>query len=104
MKTLAEIEDAGISYEEVSKYPEIDVDLSFVSDTFEPIAKAIEDAKCSLIKKTKVVDTYCDENSKSITVRITFAHAERTLTREEVMKVADKIILTLKEAKIALRS
>ena len=88
----------------VSKYPEIDVDLSFVSDTFEPIAKAIEDAKCSLIKKTKVVDTYCDENSKSITVRITFAHAERTLTREEVMKVADKIILTLKEAKIALRS
>ncbi len=104
VKTLAEIEDAGISYEEVSKYPEIDVDLSFVSDTFEPIAKAIEDAKCSLIKKTKVVDTYCDENSKSITVRITFAHAERTLTREEVMKVADKIILTLKEAKIALRS
>lgn len=101
---LAKIENAGISYEEVSKYPEIDVDLSFVSDKFEPIANAIEEAKCSLIKKIRVVDTYCDDHSKSITVRITFAHAERTLTREEVMKVADEIINTLKESKIALRS
>lgn len=101
---LAKIENAGISYEEVSKYPEIDVDLSFVSDKFEPIANAIEEAKCSLIKKIRVVDTYCDDHSKSITVRITFAHAERTLTREEVMKVADEIIDTLKESKIALRS
>lgn len=101
---LAKIENAGISYEEVSKYPEIDVDLSFISDKFEPIANAIEEAKCSLIKKIRVVDTYCDDHSKSITVRITFAHAERTLTREEVMKVADEIINTLKESKIALRS
>ena len=86
VKTFAEIESAGIAYEEVSKYPEIEIDLSFISDKFEPIAKAIEQAKCSLIKKTKVVDTYTDEKSKSITVRITFAHTERTLTREEVTK------------------
>lgn len=104
VKAFAEIESAGIAYEEVSKYPEIEIDLSFISDKFEPIAKAIEQAKCSLIKKTKVVDTYTDENSKSITVRITFAHTERTLTREEVTKVTDKIIDTLKEEKIALRS
>ncbi len=104
IKTFAEIESAGIAYEEVSKYPEIEIDLSFISDKFEPIAKAIEQAKCSLIKKTKVVDTYTDEKSKSITVRITFAHTERTLTREEVTKVTDKIIDTLKEEKIALRS
>lgn len=104
VKTFAEIESAGIAYEEVSKYPEIEIDLSFISDKFEPIAKAIEQANCSLIKKTKVVDTYTDEKSKSITVRITFAHTERTLTREEVTKVTDKIIDTLKEEKIALRS
>ena len=104
VKTFAEIESAGIAYEEVSKYPEIEIDLSFISDKFEPIAKAIEQAKCSLIKKTKVVHTYTDEKSKSITVRITFAHTERTLTREEVTKVTDKIIDTLKEEKIALRS
>ena len=97
VKTFAEIESAGIAYEEVSKYPEIEIDLSFISDKFEPIAKAIEQAKCSLIKKTKVVDTYTDEKSKSITVRITFAHTERTLTREEVTKVTDKIIDTLKQ-------
>lgn len=104
IEKFSEIQDAGIAYEEVSKYPEIEVDLSFVSNKFEPIAKAIEAANCKLIKKIRVVDTYSDNHSKSITVRITFAHPERTLTREEVMKVADKIIETLKESRIALRS
>lgn len=104
IEALSKIENAGIAYEEVSKYPEIEVDLSFVASKFEPIARAIEKANCSLIKKVKVTDTYSDDSSKSITVRITFAHSERTLTREEVMKVADQIIDTLKEAKIALRS
>lgn len=104
IEKFSEIQDAGIEYEEVSKYPEIEVDLSFVSNKFEPIAKAIEAANCKLIKKIRVVDTYSDNHSKSITVRITFAHPERTLTREEVMKVADKIIETLKESRIALRS
>lgn len=104
VEALSNIENAGISYEEVSKYPEIDVDLSFVADKFAPIAKAVENAKCKLIKKIKVVDTYSDENSKSITVRLTFAHAERTLTREEVLKVTDGIIEALKESKITLRS
>ena len=104
VEALANIENAGIAYEEVSKYPEIDVDLSFIADKFEPISKAVENAKCSLIKKVRVVDTYSDENSKSITVRLTFAHAERTLTREEVLKITDGIIDALKESKISLKS
>lgn len=93
----------SIVYEEPSKYPEMEIDLSFVSDKFEPIAKAIEKAKCSLIKKADVVDTYSDETGKSITTRITFSHPERTLTREEVMAVADGIIAALEEKGITLK-
>ena len=82
----------------------MDMDLSFISDKFAPIARAIENAKCPLIKKVEVTDVYEDDNSKSITTRITFAHPERTLTREEVQAVSDSIIDDLKSKGISLKS
>lgn len=100
---FAALENKGIHYEEPSRFPEIEIDLSFVSKTFAPIAQAIKNAKCSLIKNVSVADTYSDENGKSITVRIVFAHDEKTLTREEVMETADKIIDALAGAGIPLK-
>lgn len=97
------IENASIQYEEPSKFPAIDIDLSFVSSAFAPIAKAIKTANSSLIKKVEVTDVYEDDNSKSITTRITFAHPEKTLTRDEVSEITDKIISTLKSDGIELK-
>lgn len=97
------IENASIQYEEPSKFPAIDIDLSFVSSAFAPIAKAIKAANSSLIKKVEVTDVYEDDNSKSITTRITFAHPEKTLTRDEVSEITDKIISTLKSDGIELK-
>ena len=104
VKAFAEIKNASIVYREVSKYPEIEIDLSFISDRFEPIAAAIEAAKSNLIRKVRVVDVYAGENSKSITVRITFSHSEKTLTKEEVSAVTDKLIEDLSASGISLRS
>ncbi|MBQ7740560.1 MAG: phenylalanine--tRNA ligase subunit beta [Eubacterium sp.] len=101
---LSEIENGSIKYEEPGKFPEIEVDLSFVAQKFAPIAKAIKAAESPLIKKVEVTDIYEDENVKSITTRITFAHPEKTLTREEVQEVNDKIIGTLKSIGIELKS
>ena len=103
VQSFARIENASITYEEPSKYPGMDIDLSFISDKFEPIKRAIEDAKSSLVKKVLVVDTYSDDNSKSITTRITFAHPEKTLTREEVMEIVDGIVANLEEKGIMLK-
>ncbi len=101
---FAELTDAGIHYAEPSKFPAMEIDLSFVSETFAPIGKAIENANCPLIKKVEVTDTYRDENGKSITTRITFSNPERTLTTEEVMEVANGIIDALAKENIALKS
>jgi phenylalanyl-tRNA synthetase beta chain len=101
---FAELTDAGIHYAEPSKFPAMEIDLSFVSETFAPIGKAIENANCPLIKKVEVTDTYRDENGKSITVRITFSNPEKTLTTEEVMEVANSIIDSLAKENIALKS
>lgn len=100
---FAEAVPEAIKYEEPSKFPGIEIDLSFVSDKFAPIGKAIENAKCALIKKTEVVDTYEDASGKSITSRITFAHPEKTLTREEVMNVVNGIISSLEAKGINLK-
>ena len=101
---FTEVADAGIHYEEPSKFPNMEIDLSFMSETFAPIGKAIKDANCELIKNVQVVDTYRDENGKSITVRLTFSNPQKTLTTEEVMEVANGIIDALAKENIALKS
>lgn len=103
VNALAAIDNASIEYEEPSKFPSIEIDLSFVSDKFAPIANAIANAKCSLIKNVEVTDVYEDENTKSITTRITFSHPEKTLKREEVQEVTDGIIDELKSNGIELK-
>ena len=105
VEKFAKIENASISYEEPSKFPEMEIDLSFVSQRFAPIAEAVKLVNSSLIKKIEVTDIYDDEadGTKSITTRLTFAHPEKTLTREEVGEVTDKIINALKEKNISLK-
>ena len=105
VEAFANIENASIQYIEPSKFPEMEIDLSFISKTFAPISIAIAEAKSPLVKNVYVTDIYEDENdgSKSITTRIVFAHPERTLTKEEVTEVTDKIIATLKDKGIELK-
>lgn len=103
VKEFAQIANTSISYEEPSRFPEMEIDLSFVTDKFAPIADSIKEQNCELIKKVSVTDIYEDENGKSITVRMVFSHGERTLTREEVMAVADAIITSLADKGIELK-
>ncbi len=100
---FASVERAPIVYDEPSKFPGIDIDISFVSDIFAPIGEAIKAAKCSLIKNVQVIDTYSDETGKSITTRLTFSHPEKTLTRDEVMDVVNGIIENLRKSGIELK-
>lgn len=103
VRAFSEIADAGIVYREPSRFPGMEVDLSFVSETYAPIGAAIEAANCPWIQDVDVVDTYRDESGKSITVRLVFSDDQRTLKREEVMEVADQIIASLSKQNIALK-
>lgn len=101
---FASIGNDSILYEEPSKFPGIEIDLSFVSESFAPIKKAIEDINCELIKNISVADIYKDENGKSITTKILFAHNEKTLTKEEVAVFVNEIIESLKKQNIELKN
>ncbi len=103
MDKFAAIENNSIHYVGPSKFPGIEIDLSFLSSRFEPIKKAIENAGCELIKAVDVIDIYeADENS-SIAVRLNFSDNTRTLTREEVTAVVNGIIDDLKNNGILLK-
>ena len=101
---FAKIKIASISYAEPSKFPEIEIDLSFVSDSFAPIKAAIDNANCELIKSVSVTDIYTDDSGKSITTKLVFSDNTRTLTKEEVSLVVDKIIEDLKKQNIVLKN
>ncbi len=103
VRAFSEIADAGIVYREPSRFPGMEVDLSFVSETYAPIGATIEATNCPWIQDVDVVDTYRDESGKSITVRLVFSDDQRTLKREEVMEVADQIIASLSKQNIALK-
>ena len=100
---LVAVENNGIHYVEASKYPSIEVDVTFVSDKYEPISRAIKAVNSPLIKKEAVVDTYEDENGRTITVRLTFMHEERTLVKDEVMQIVDQIVEILKAEGITMK-
>ncbi|MBQ7034916.1 MAG: phenylalanine--tRNA ligase subunit beta [Clostridia bacterium] len=92
---FAKVKNASITYREPSKYPEMEIDVTFIAEKFALIHEAIQKADCPWIRSVKVYDTYQDENGKSITVRLLFSDNERTLTKEEVMAVIDSIIADL---------
>ncbi|WP_407385413.1 phenylalanine--tRNA ligase subunit beta [Ruminococcus sp.] len=103
MDRFAAIENASIRYEEPSKFPGIEIDLSFLTSRFAPIAKAIKNASCKLIKGVDVIDIYEAKENASIAVRLTFSDNTRTLTREEVTVVTDAIIADLEKDGILLK-
>ena len=103
VQAFAEIPRAEIKYDEPSKYPEMEVDLTFLAPVFAPIGEAIRKVNSALVKKVSMTDIYEDAQGKALTVRLLFADKEKTLTREEVNEVVDSIIDTLKSQNIALK-
>ena len=104
VEKFAKVNNQSISYEEPSKFPGIEIDLSFLSETFQPIKDAIKGENCPLVKNISVTDTYRDESGKSITIRILFSHPERTLTKEEVLSVVNSVVNKLEKDGIKLKS
>ena len=93
-------------FEEASKFPGIDFDLSLNVNPdmrFTDIENAWKDVSKSL-KEVKVIDIYEAEGIKSITLRFSFGLMDRSLTGDEVQSNMDVIMNNLKNAGITLRA
>lgn len=98
LEVLRNINSGKIKYKELSKYPSVEKDVSFITDdniNSLDIETAIKKASSNILKEVKVVDVYKEENKSSITYKMIFESFDRTLTDEEVLSEFNKIIDTV---------
>ena len=98
LEVLRNINSGKIKYKELSKYPSVEKDVSFITEdniNSLDIETAIKKASSNILKEVKVVDVYKDENKSSITYKMIFESFDRTLTDEEVLSEFNKIIDTV---------
>lgn len=106
MDKLLKVESSKLSFDEPSKFPGIDYDLSLVipeGTRFENIKVAWENKKVKELKSVSTIDVYDNGKVKSITLRFRFENSERTLTSEEVQKSIDVILANLSDQNIELK-
>lgn len=106
MNKLLEVSADALEFDEPSKFPGIDYDLSLVMPEgirFENIEDCWKKEKKSILKNVSVIDIYDNGVIKSITLRFHYEDAERTLTSEEVQTSIDKILKNLKEIEVEMK-
>lgn len=106
MNVFADAKDNGISYEEPSKFPPMDYDLSLELPNgvlYDKLTECWKKEGGSILKNTKIVDTYDTDTVHSITVRFEFSSNERTLSSAEVQEIMDKVIANLSAIGVNLR-
>lgn len=98
-RITGQFKDINSKYKEVSKYPEISRDISFVIDksiNLNNYYEIVRDFAENLIEEVKLIDEFESEekfgkDKKSYTFRITYRSPEKTLTNEEINIIQDKI-------------
>ena len=106
MNAFAEAENASVCYEEPSKFPPMDYDISVIVPAgvfFSDLKKSWENEGEGILRNTKIVDTYDTELFHSITIRFEFSSSERTLSSNEVQEIMDRVIANLKKINVTLR-
>jgi phenylalanyl-tRNA synthetase beta chain len=96
---LAKIEEAKLQYVEPSKFPAIEIDLTYnasIEDLdFEQLIVTAK-AQSTLLKSVVVKDVYTTDDACALTLRYEFSSNERTLTKQELQEETDKISNALK--------
>ena len=98
-RITSQFKDINSKYKEVSKYPPIARDISFVIDkniNLNNYYELVRDLAQNLIEEVKLIDSYESEekfgkDKKSYTFHIVYRSLEKTLTDAEVNKIQEKI-------------
>lgn len=104
-RITSQFTDINSKYKEVSKYPPVVRDISFIIDKnvgLNNYYELVRDCAGDLIEEVKLTDHYENDekfgkDKKSYTFRIVYRSLERTLTNEEVNQVHGKIIKKTEE-------
>ncbi len=96
-----------ISYKLPSKFPAIEIDLTFNADIsavdFDAVKAASSASAGEILSDVVVKDIYEQDGSYALTLRFYFVSYERTLTKQELSPITDGIIQSLSPMGLAIK-
>ena len=111
LSQIAESRTTDKKYKQIPKFPAIERDYSFVADRAvesELIENIMKEKAEDLISKIELFDIYTGkgiaDNKKSISYRVWYRKADRTLKEEDIKGVEESILEELKAKDIVLRA
>ena len=107
MDIFDSINSSDLEFEEPSRFPDVDYDLSLVVPEgirFEQMSDCWDKKDNPELSKVSVIDIYDSASTKSITIRFSFVLPDRTLTGEEVQARIDTILEKLAKLGVTLRA
>jgi phenylalanyl-tRNA synthetase beta chain len=105
---FANIKADNIKYSEPSKFPAIDIDLTFNADVsavkFNELTDKLKAEIGELLTDVKTKDIYvAEDGSVALTLRFSFVSKERTLSKQELQPDIEKIIASLKDLGLQMK-
>ena len=104
---FAKVKCGGVKYSEPSKFPAIDIDITFAASigdiVFSEVEKASKAAAGDVLAGVSLKDTYEGEGVSTVTLRFSFVSKERTLTKQELTPATEAIAKALAELSMAVR-
>ena len=99
MDVFSAIPEKPLAYKEPSRYPGIEVDLSFSASVgaldFAAVENAAREVAGEYLKTVSLTDLYDGENGESVTLRFGFSSDEKTLARTEIQPAVDAVVSAL---------
>ena len=94
-------------YCEPSKFPEIDIDMTFTADVgaidFVALTELAKKTADGLLSDVIVKDIYTAEGETSITLRFSFSSKERTLSKQELAPTTEAVAAALEQLSLKLK-
>ena len=104
---FARVSSVVTKYAEPSKFPAIDIDITFNADIgavdFDKLTAMAKSAAGEMLADVKMKDIYTADGASALTLRFSFMSAERTLTKQELAPATDAVISALAELGLSLK-
>ena len=106
---FAGVKASLLKYKEPSKFPAIDIDVTFSADVsainFPEVTDLARAASTDLLRSVFVKDIYtAEDGAAAITLRFSFSSTERTLTKQELAPAVDAITAELAKIKLIVKN
>ncbi len=108
-EAFSKVAVSRISYKAPSKFPTIEIDLTFNAEleelSFGDVIKLSREAAGEILSDVKAQDIYTNEEGQTaLTIRFFFSSSERTLTKQELQPTTEAIISALSSCNLTFKS